>query len=78
MEDVLHLALGLLLLREGLAGTLGGRRAGSVHLSIFSEVWFLLKASGPLSSSQGLKSDRRWNGVGFVPFIQEGKLVLCK
>lgn len=33
MEDVVHLALGLLLFRAGLAGTLGGRRAVSVSLS---------------------------------------------
>lgn len=60
MEDVIHLALGLLLLRAGLTDALGGSCAGSVNLSVSSEVWFLLKASAPLSSSQGLKSDRRW------------------
>lgn len=46
MEDVAHLALGLLLLRAELVGTLGGRCAVPVPVGS-SEVWFPMKPSIP-------------------------------
>lgn len=59
---------------RAIESTLGGRCAGSVTLSFSSEVWFLLKPSGFLSSPQGLKRDRWWCG-SFHPF--RSKSLFC-